>query len=131
MAVTRQEALKIAADIQARGFVLSGRRLAVLRDPGEEKTKGGIYIPDTAVGKPLSGTLVMIGTGFDVTEDNTIGDWVPNKDKPEELAGMRLGDWITFSKYDGVHHILRTGDGWDVQVEVMHANDIYIYWRGE
>src|ERR1700710_602396 len=38
-------------------------RLVVKRTPEEEKTKGGIIIPDTAKEKPLEGVVVAVGSG--------------------------------------------------------------------
>ncbi|MDR0521469.1 MAG: co-chaperone GroES [Planctomycetaceae bacterium] len=40
-----------------------GDRVVVRRESAEEKTKGGLYLPDTAKDKPARGTIVSIGDG--------------------------------------------------------------------
>ncbi|MDR2117865.1 MAG: co-chaperone GroES [Planctomycetaceae bacterium] len=40
-----------------------GDRIVVRRETAEEKTKGGLYLPDTAKDKPARGTVVSIGDG--------------------------------------------------------------------
>jgi chaperonin GroES len=66
---------------------LHGRNL-VKRISEEEKTKGGIIIPDTAKEKPQEGKVVAVGPGR--TED---GKTIPVSVKP--------GDRILFGKYAG------------------------------
>ena len=39
-------------------------RVVVLPDTAEDKTAGGIYVPDTAKQRPLSGTIVATGPGW-------------------------------------------------------------------
>ena len=55
----------------------------------EEKTKSGIYLPDTAKEKPQEGEVVAAGKGR-ILEDGTI--------KPLEI---KEGDKILFAKYSG------------------------------
>jgi chaperonin GroES len=66
-----------------------GDRVLVKRIKEEDKTKGGIIIPDTAKEKPQEGKVVAVGRGK-VAED---GKLVP----PE----VRVGDKILFGKYSG------------------------------
>ena len=81
-------------------------RLLVKRIDEEEKTKGGIIIPDTAKEKPQEGKVIAVGKGR-VLEDG----------KVQELA-VRKGDKILFSKYSGTeiklegdeHIIIREDD---------------------
>jgi chaperonin GroES len=40
-----------------------GDRVVVQRDESEEKTAGGIFLPDTAKDKPVRGTIVSVGNG--------------------------------------------------------------------
>lgn len=40
-----------------------GDRVVIRRECAEEKTKGGLYLPDTAKDKPARGTVVSIGDG--------------------------------------------------------------------
>ena len=56
----------------------------VLPAPAEEKTIGGIIIPDTAKEKPLQGEVVAIGNGT----------------KDEEM-GLHVGDQVLYGKYSG------------------------------
>jgi len=64
-------------------------RVIVKRLEEEEKTKGGIIIPDTAKEKPQEGKVVAVGKGK-VTEDGKV---IPLDVKP--------GDKILFGKYSG------------------------------
>lgn len=64
-------------------------RILVKRTAEEEKTAGGLYIPDTAKEKPQRGQIVATGKGR-VTEDGKI--------LPLEV---KTGDKILFSKYAG------------------------------
>lgn len=106
----RKEALQTAADIEARGFKLRPGKIAIIRDDAEEVTAGGIIIVDEAQRKPMSGTVVMVG---DLTS----------------VGSISLSDWVTVSKYFGVTHRIRTGDGFDLEVEIIHEDDVYIVWR--
>ncbi len=52
-------------------------RVLVLPNPAEEKTAGGLYIPDTAKEKPLVGKVVAVGPGtadikMEVKVDDTV-----------------------------------------------------------
>ena len=64
-------------------------RILVKRIDEEEKTKGGIIIPDTAKEKPSEGKVVAVGKGK-VSED---GKLTP--------LDVKKGDRILFSKYSG------------------------------
>ena len=64
-------------------------RILVRRMAEEEKTAGGIIIPDTAKEKPQRGEVVATGSGR-LTEDG--------KTLPLEV---KIGDKILFSKYSG------------------------------
>ncbi len=64
-------------------------RILVRRMAEEEKTAGGLFIPDTAKEKPQKGEIVATGKGR-VTEDG--------KTLPLEV---RAGDKVLFSKYAG------------------------------
>ena len=59
-------------------------RVLILPAPAEEKTIGGIIIPDTAKEKPLKGEVVATGNG--------------NKD--EEMI-LKVGDTVLYGKYAG------------------------------
>ncbi|KZY56296.1 co-chaperone GroES [Erythrobacter sp. HI0063] len=64
-------------------------RVLVRRLEAEEKTSGGIIIPDTAKEKPMEGEIVAVGPG---TRDEA--------GKPVELA-VKAGDRILFGKWSG------------------------------
>ena len=64
-------------------------RVLVKRIQEEEKTKGGIIIPDTAKEKPQEGKVVAVGGGK-VNED---GKKIP--------LDVKAGDKILFGKYSG------------------------------
>jgi len=64
-------------------------RVIVRRLEEEEKTKGGIIIPDTAKEKPQEGKVIAVGKGK-VTED---GKLIP--------LDVKVGDKILFGKYSG------------------------------
>jgi chaperonin GroES len=76
-------------------------RIIVKRVEEEEKTKGGIIIPDTAKEKPIEGKVIAAGNGK-VLEDGKV--------RPLDI---KTGDRILFSKYagtevklDGVEHLI-------------------------
>ena len=52
-------------------------RVVILPNPAEEKTAGGLFIPDTAKEKPLVGKVVAVGPGTkDITMEVKVGDQV-------------------------------------------------------
>jgi chaperonin GroES len=64
-------------------------RVIVRRIEEEEKTKGGIIIPDTAKEKPQEGKVVAVGKG----KVNDDGKLMP--------LDVKVGDKILFGKYSG------------------------------
>jgi chaperonin GroES len=66
-----------------------GDRIAVRVLQQEEKTAGGIIIPDTAKEKPIQGEVVAVGDG--VYEEN-------GKRRPLEI---KVGDRVIFGKWAG------------------------------
>jgi chaperonin GroES len=64
-------------------------RIIVKRVEGEEKSKGGIIIPDTAKEKPQEGKVVAVGKGK-VTDDGKL-----------QPLDVKKGDRVLFSKYAG------------------------------
>lgn len=80
-------------------------RVLVKRLEEEEKTKGGIIIPDTAKEKPVEGKVIAVGKGR-IKEDGTV--------TPLEV---KAGDKVLFSKYagteiniDGEEHLMMRED---------------------
>ena len=80
-------------------------RVLVVRVEEEQKTKGGIIIPDTAKEKPMEGKVVAAGPGkMDDSGKRTALD-------------IKAGDRVLFSKYagteikiDGVEHLFMRED---------------------
>ncbi|HPD14933.1 MAG TPA: co-chaperone GroES [Planctomycetota bacterium] len=66
-----------------------GDRLLVERLEAEERTAGGIVLPDTAKEKPIQGKVIAVGEGRR-TED---GKLIPMQ--------VKKGDTILFGKYSG------------------------------
>ena len=64
-------------------------RVFVKYSSEEEKTSGGLFIPDTAKEKPQKGTVVAVGPGR-ITDDGEL--------QPMEV---KVGDTILFEKYSG------------------------------
>lgn len=80
-------------------------RIVVKRLEGEEKTKGGIIIPDAAKEKPQEGRVMAVGSGRVTDNGETVA--------PE----VKVGDKILFGKYsgteikiDGEEHLLLRED---------------------
>jgi len=80
-------------------------RIIVKRLEEEEKTKGGIIIPDTAKEKPIEGKVIAVGDGK-IKEDGTK---IP--------MDVKKGDRILFAKYagteikiDGEEHLMMKED---------------------
>ncbi|KAA6351283.1 10 kDa chaperonin [termite gut metagenome] len=59
-------------------------RVLVLPAPAEEKTVGGIIIPDTAKEKPMKGEVIAVGQG-----------------KNDEEMVLKSGDTVLYGKYAG------------------------------
>jgi chaperonin GroES len=80
-------------------------RVLVLRTGEEEKTAGGIIIPDTAKEKPQEGKVIAVGPG-------------KVNDKGEKInLDVKAGDKVLFGKYagneiriDGVEHLIMRED---------------------
>ncbi len=81
-------------------------RIIVRRVKEEEKTKGGIIIPDSAKEKPIEGVVVAVGNGKLLDDGNL------------RALDIKAGDRVLFGKYSGTdvkiegeeHLILREDD---------------------
>lgn len=83
-----------------------GDRVLVKRLESEEKTKGGLYIPETAKEKPIEAKVISVGPG--------------KRDDAGKLVepSVKAGDRVLFGKYSGTevkldgeeHLILREED---------------------
>ena len=78
-------------------------RVLVQADPAEEKSKGGIIIPDTAKETPQKGTVLAVGKG--------------TKDEP---MTVKVGDSVLYGKYSGTE-ITVEGE----EVLFMKESDIF------
>jgi chaperonin GroES len=66
-----------------------GDRVFVKINPAEERTEGGIFLPETAKEKPQVGEVVNIGPG----KRNDDGSYQP--------LDVKIGDRVLYSKYAG------------------------------
>jgi chaperonin GroES len=83
-------------------------RVVVLPKEAEEKTKGGIILPDTAKEKPVEGTIVAAGPGK--TAEN--GELVK--------MTLKVGDTVLYGKYSGTEVTI---DG--EEYLIMRESDIF------
>ncbi len=77
-------------------------RVLVSEIPVEEKTKGGIIIPDTAKEKPAKGIVVAVGAGLD---------------RP---LTIQPGDVVNYSKYAGTELTIE-----DTEYRIMRETDVF------
>ncbi len=77
----------------------------------EEKTEGGIYLPDTAKEKPSRGEVIAVGQGKELKDGRIISF--------SEL-GVQPGQKVIYSKYAGTE-IKRDG----VRYVLLSVDDIY------
>ena len=82
-------------------------RVVIKPSAAEEKTKGGIILPDTAKEKPVVGEVVAIGPGR--REDGSV---IPLE--------VKVGDKVLYGKYSGTE---TTIDGQDYLI--MRESDIF------
>jgi chaperonin GroES len=80
-------------------------RVLVKRLESEEKTSGGLFIPDTAKEKPSKGEVVAVGPGKTAEDGKLIA------------MTVKAGDQVLFNKYagtevklDGVEHLVMRED---------------------
>jgi chaperonin GroES len=64
-------------------------RILIQRVKEEEKTKGGLYIPDSAKEKPVEGKVIAVGNG------------AVQKDGKVRPLQVKKGDLVLFAKYSG------------------------------
>ena len=89
-------------------FKPTGNRIVVKPNTSkEQKSAGGIFIPDTAKEKPQEGTVVAAGPGR-MTEE---GKRVP--------MDVKVGDTVVYSKYGGTEY--KEGD---VEYLVLREDDV-------
>jgi chaperonin GroES len=86
-----------------------GDKIVVKAIEASDKTESGIYLPDSAKSKPVTGTVIAVGTGR--TLDN--GCHLP--------LTVNVGDLVLFSKYGGSEVTI---DGEDYTV--MAEDQVYV-----
>ena len=83
-------------------------RVVIKPSPAEEKTKGGIILPDTAKEKPVIGEVVAVGPGRKAEDGKLV---------PMEL---KVGDKVLYGKYSGTEVTI---DGQEYLI--MRESDIF------
>ena len=78
-------------------------RVVVEPAEAEQKTAGGIIIPDTAKEKPQKGTIIAVGPG-----------------KKDEPMTLKVGDVVLYGKYSGTEVVIDSNT-----VLIMKESDIY------
>ena len=85
-----------------------GDRVVIKPLEAEEKTKGGIVLPDTAKEKPQEGKIIAVGKGK-VLENGKI-----------EPLEVKEGDKVLYAKYSGTEITTKDGD----EMLIMREEDI-------
>ncbi|ETZ07447.1 10 kDa chaperonin [Holospora obtusa F1] len=85
-----------------------GDRILVKRVEAEERTSGGIVIPDTAKEKPIEGTVIAVGPGARDPQGNLIA------------LEVKQGDRVLFGKWSGTEVKLSGED-----YIVMKESDVF------
>ena len=75
--------------------VIDERLLVEVEEQEDQKTSGGIYIPDTAKEKPQRGTVAAVGTDEDLQKVIKVGDKI--------VFGKYTGDEL---EYDGKKYLV-------------------------
>lgn len=88
-------------------FIPLNDRIAVEVKDQEEKTAGGIIIPDSAKEKPMQGNVVAVGEGA----RNENGVLIPNQ--------LKVGDTVIYGKWSGTEIKV---DGKDLMI--MKESDV-------
>ena len=87
-------------------------RILVRRIQEDEKTRGGIIIPDTAREKPVIGEVVAVGKG----KKNENGEYIPLE--------VKVGDIVTFGKYAGTETPRRQFEEGGEEFVVMREEEV-------
>jgi chaperonin GroES len=89
-------------------FVPQGDRVLVEVAEAEEKTAGGIIIPDSAKEKPQKGIIVAVG---------------PGKKKDEPMT-VKVGDKVLYGKYSGTEITIE-----GKEYQIMRQDDLLGYFN--
>jgi chaperonin GroES len=98
----------LSEEMRAMNLKPLGDRVVVEREEAQEKTAGGIVLPDTAKDKPQKGKVLAVGEGR-ITKDG----------KRRELQ-VKVGDQILFTSYAGEEFKLQG----EKKVLLMREEDI-------
>src|SRR5438045_2374912 len=88
-------------------------RVVIKKDTPDEKTQGGIIIPDEAKDKPITGTVLSVGPGK-VLENGLR--------QPMEVA---VGDRVLFNKYSGINPVIDGEEVFVVPIQEVLATLVY------
>jgi len=83
-------------------------RVIIKPSAAEEKTKGGIILPDTAKEKPIEGTVIAAGPGKVKDDGNTVALYV------------KVGDKVLYGKYSGTEIVVD-----NEEYLIMRESDIF------
>jgi chaperonin GroES len=86
-----------------------GDRIIVRREAADDRTAGGIVLPDTAKNKPQRGTVLAVGPGKQ------------KKDGTRSPMQLKAGDRVLFTSWAGDEYKDRKSDG---EILVMHEGDV-------
>lgn len=85
-----------------------GDRVIVKPKAPEEKTKGGIILPDTAQEKPMEGEVIAVGNGK-----------IDDAGKKVAME-LKVGDKVLYGKYSGTEVKMN-----DEEYLIMRESDVY------
>jgi chaperonin GroES len=86
-----------------------GDRIIVRRQSAEEKTSGGIILPDTAKNKPQRGEVIAVGPGK------------INDEGKRTAMQLKVGDQVLFTSWAGDEYQDRAKND---EILVMHEGDV-------
>ena len=84
-------------------------RIIVKPLEAEEKTKGGIVLPDTAKEKPQEGKVIAVGKGK-IKENGEI-----------QALELKIGDKVLYGKYSGTEITTKDGE----ELLIMREDDVF------
>ena len=106
MAIEKRKPKKVEGNMTVKLQPLADR-VVVKPVPKEEKTKSGIYIPDTAKERPQEGEIIAVGPGR-LTDDG------------KRIAmDLKVGDRVIYAKYGGSEIKIE-----DQELVIMRESDI-------
>jgi chaperonin GroES len=89
-----------------------GDRILVRREVSDDKTAGGIILPDTAKQKPQRGEIIAVGPGK-----------LSKKDGSRSKMQLKAGDKVLFTSWAGDEFKDRKKSG-DGDLLIMHEEDV-------